>query len=225
MLGNFSDEAVCRCWGCEPDYERCYYGIYHACKRCSVVINQHLGARHDEQAGQISMNASALVSCLAVVISAFFIACSPFVMMLMGLEGNLIADASTYLQWVGGASVMISVLQRYFCALSLLRKRQSSDAIVLFINIVNVIGNYLVIFRPFEIPLYGISESASSALPAKRSDCSFPFCSLQPHASVTNLNTYGALNCIPSGRLSALVLCQARKEFPIHWGRSSPQGS
>ena len=30
-------------------------------------------------------------------------------------------------------------------------------AIVLFINIVNVIGNYLVIFRPFEIPLYGIS--------------------------------------------------------------------
>ncbi len=157
MLGNFSDEAVAAVGVANQIMNVVIMAFTMLANGAAVVINQHLGARHDEQAGQISMNAIGVGVLLGGVISAFFIACSPFVMMLMGLEGNLIADASTYLQWVGGASVMISVSSVISVLFRCYGNAKVPMAIVLFINIVNVIGNYLVIFRPFEIPLYGIS--------------------------------------------------------------------
>ena len=95
MLGNFSDEAVAAVGVANQIMNVVIMAFTMLANGAAVVINQHLGARHDEQAGQISMNAIGVGVLLGGVISAFFIACSPFVMMLMGLEGNLIADAST----------------------------------------------------------------------------------------------------------------------------------
>lgn len=157
MLGNYSDDAVAAVGVANQIMNVVIITFTMLSSGAAVVINQGLGARRDEDAGRISMNAVGVSVLLGAVMSLVFICCAPVIMGLMGLEESLIADASIYLQWVGGASIMISVSSTISVLFRCYGNAKVPMAVVMFINVVNVVGNYLVIFRPFEIPLHGIS--------------------------------------------------------------------
>ena len=157
MLGNYSDDAVAAVGVANQVMNVVNITFTMLAAGAAVVINQSLGARRDEDAGMVSMNTVGVSVLLGGVVSIGLICFAPFIMSILGLEPELIGDASVYLQWVGGASIMISISSVISVLFRCYGNAKIPMAVVMIINIVNVAGNYLVIFRPFEIPLYGIS--------------------------------------------------------------------
>lgn len=126
----------------------------------AVVVNQALGGERYREAAHIAMNALTVGVGLGLVVSGVMVAGAPTFMTLLGLEQDLMADGVTFLRLVGGSSVfmgastMISTLFRCY------GNARIPMYVVIFTNILNILGSYVVIFRPFETPLVGVQGVA-----------------------------------------------------------------
>ena len=156
MLGNYSDSAVAAVGVANQIMNVVLVTFTMISSGSAVVINQVLGARKDKEAGLISMNAVGISVLLGGIVSLFLIVMAVPVLTLMGLEQDLIGGASIYLQWAGGASVMISLSSTISILFRCYGNAKIPMIVVMIINVVNVLGNYFVIFHPFAFPLEGI---------------------------------------------------------------------
>ncbi len=156
MLGNYSDSAVAAVGVANQIMSVVLVTFTMISSGSAVVINQSLGARKDKEAGLISMNAIGISILLGGVVSLFLIVMAVPILNLMGLEQDLIGGAAIYLQWAGGASVMISVSSTISILFRCYGNAKIPMIVVMIINVINVLGNYLVIFRPFPFILEGI---------------------------------------------------------------------
>lgn len=156
MLGNYSDEAVAAVGVANQIISVVLVAFMMIANGSAVLINQYLGAERRQEAGVISMNAIGVGALLGGVVSVGLITLAYPILQLMGLDQSLIDGAAYYLQWVGGASIMISVSSVISVLFRCYGDAKTPMVVVMLINVVNVVGNYLVIFQPFPVPLTGI---------------------------------------------------------------------
>ncbi|MCI8501362.1 MAG: MATE family efflux transporter [Oscillospiraceae bacterium] len=155
MLGNYSDNAVAAVGVANQIMNVVLITFTMISSGAAIVINQSLGAQRREDAGLVSMNSVGISVLLGGAVSIFLIFAAGPVLALMGLEPGLIGEAIVYLQWVGGASVMIAVSSIISILFRCYGNAKIPMAVVMIINVVNVLGNYFVIFQPFPFPLHG----------------------------------------------------------------------
>lgn len=161
MLGHYSDQAV-GAVGVANQYINMLLMIYSVTSSgTGIVISQYLGAKNYRDSAKVSMVALILNSVLGVFLSIAFIFLSRPMAGLMHISPGMIQDATVYLQIVGGSSVLQALVNSMFVISLSYGKAVPPMCIALMMNVINVFGDYLIIFRPIPIPFYGVSGVAS----------------------------------------------------------------
>jgi putative MATE family efflux protein len=126
----------------------------------NVLIAKNIGAENPGKAGLIAQQSILLAGILGIlfgIISVFF---SEFLLKLMGVEEQVLATALVYFQTVAVPSIFISLM---FTLSSILRgtgDTRSPMKVSIFINLLNILLDYLLIFGLAFIPALGLRGAA-----------------------------------------------------------------
>ncbi|MFA9558386.1 MATE family efflux transporter [Evansella sp. AB-rgal1] len=160
MLSQYSDDAVAAV-GVSNEVMRFIVVMFgFIATGTSVLIAQQLGAGKERKAREVAVVALAANLVSGLVLSAFLIFGSTGIFGFMGLDEALLGEASLYLSIVGGFAFVQALLMT--CGAILRSHRFTRDVMYVTVgmNILNIIGNYFVIFGPFGLPVYGVTGVA-----------------------------------------------------------------
>ncbi len=162
MLSRYSDESVAAVGVVNQLLNLMFilYGI--TTLGTSVLCAQYLGARQKKNVMQ-TVGVSVLVNLLAgIAVSLGLYALAPQLLELMGLTDELIARGKTYMQIVGGFSFLQAVAMTFSAVLRSHNKAAYPMYVTLLMNLLNIGGNYLLIFGKFGFPALGAPGAAVS---------------------------------------------------------------
>lgn len=128
----------------------------------SVLCSQFLGARRREDFTSTVGVSLAFNACVGIGISAFLYGCAGDILRWMDLRPELMGDGVAYMRIVGGFAFVQAV------SLTLSAVLRSADMafypmqVTFVINILNILGNYALIFGHFGFPALGVTGAAIS---------------------------------------------------------------
>lgn len=139
-----------------------FYGVISA--GASIVISQNLGAKNNERAANAAVISIIFSATLSIFLGTFLSIFAHPLLATMQLKDDLLTQATTYFH----ICIAFSFFQAINSSLSgILRsygRPKVAVKVSIFMNIINAILNYIVVFRPFETPLSGVKGIAISAV-------------------------------------------------------------
>lgn len=130
----------------------------------SVLCAQYLGARQQKNVLQV-VGVSLLINfIMGLLVSAVLYGFAPQLLHLMGLKTVLFQYALPYMAVVGGSSFLLALAMTLGAILRSHNKAYYPMWSALIINILNVIGNYFLIFGHGGFPRLGITGAGLSTL-------------------------------------------------------------
>jgi putative MATE family efflux protein len=130
----------------------------------AIVVSQYLGSKRYIEASKISGLAVTLNLGVGIVLSIGFVLFSKSIMSAMNLEGEVLAHAHQYLSIVGGAIFLQAVINALAAIIRVHGYTKQTMFVSLGMNIIHVIGNYLLIFGNFGFPELGVQGAAISSV-------------------------------------------------------------
>ncbi|MBS4220749.1 MATE family efflux transporter [Bacillus sp. FJAT-49711] len=130
----------------------------------SILIAQNLGANRDQVAGTIGVTSISMNLIFSIVLSLALYLSSTSILRLMGLPAVLMDEASNYIEIVGGFIFVQAVIMTISAILRSYGFTKDTMLVTIGMNILNVIGNYFVIFGPFGFPILGVEGVAYSTV-------------------------------------------------------------
>lgn len=128
----------------------------------TVVISQFLGSRQKKEAMEVAYVSIAANFFISLAISALiFFAAVPLLQM-MGLSNELMPDAKVFLQVVGGLSFIQALIMTFSAILKSYGHTKDTMFVTIGMNILNIAGNFVVIFGLFGFPVLGVAGVAMS---------------------------------------------------------------
>ncbi|WP_332275921.1 MATE family efflux transporter [Bacillus velezensis] len=128
----------------------------------TIVISQFLGSKQKKEAQEVayvSIGANFVIS-LAISAAIFFAAVP--LLHVMGLSNELMPDAKVFLQVVGGLSFIQALIMTFSAILKSYGHTKDTMFVTIGMNILNIAGNFLVIFGPLGFPVLGVAGVAMS---------------------------------------------------------------
>lgn len=137
----------------------------------TVIIVQNLGAGNRKRAGEAATLSVVFCTTASLIVGIIASAFAKELMLFMNLEGQQLQEAIEYFEIVSGFN-FISALIIVFSAITRSYGRTRYNFIVaLIMNALNAAFCSIVVFRPFETPLYGISGVAIARISAEAIAC------------------------------------------------------
>ncbi|MEK9197309.1 MATE family efflux transporter [Ureibacillus sp. 179-F W5.1 NHS] len=130
----------------------------------AIVVSQYLGSRRYFEAAKISALAVTLNLCLGLLMSVLFIFSSNQLMIMMNLQGAVLEHAQSYLIIVGGGIFLQAVINSLAAIIRVHGWTKQTMFVSLGMNIIHVVGNYILIFGNFGAPELGVQGAAISSV-------------------------------------------------------------
>ncbi|CAM5790525.1 MULTISPECIES: MATE family efflux transporter [Brevibacillus] len=130
----------------------------------SIVIAQYIGSNRREDAARISAIAVTLNLMIGVVISTCFILFGKSLLQSVNLQGEILHYAQTYITIVGGGLFLQAVINTLASIIRTYGYTKESMLVSLGMNVIHVIGNYLLIFGHLGFPELGVEGAAISTV-------------------------------------------------------------
>ncbi|MCY1116894.1 MATE family efflux transporter [Bacillus safensis] len=128
----------------------------------TIVIAQLLGADRKQEATQVAYVSLGTNFLISFIISLFMFVLAVPILHMMGLSSELMPDAAVFLQIVGLLSFIQALIMTYSAILKSYGYTRDTMYVTIGMNLLNVAGNYLVIFGPFGFPVLGVMGVAFS---------------------------------------------------------------
>nr|MDH3110465.1 MATE family efflux transporter [Bacillus altitudinis] len=128
----------------------------------TIVIAQLLGASRKQEATQVAYVSLGTNFLISFVISLLMFVLAVPILHMMGLSSELMPDATVFLQIVGMLSFIQALIMTYSAILKSYGFTRDTMYVTIGMNLLNVAGNYLVIFGPFGFPVLGVMGVALS---------------------------------------------------------------
>ncbi|MCF0159205.1 MAG: MATE family efflux transporter [Bacteroidaceae bacterium] len=128
----------------------------------SVLCSQYIGARQQEKVVQVTGVALILNTLMGFVVSAMLYTGAPALLELMGLRPELMHYGVNYMKIVGGLLFFQAISQPISASLRAADKAYYPMMVIVVVNILNIIGNYSLIFGKFGMPALGVEGAAIS---------------------------------------------------------------
>lgn len=157
LIGRVSDEAVASVGVANQVMNIILIAFSIVSSGAGVLVNQNLGAGQREEASDIGSSAISAACLLGGIISVGFLLFAGPIASLFAMEASAVANAALYLRWVGSASFFIA-----FSTVVSILFRSYGDArtpmvSVFIMNLINLLGNCLVVYFPTLLPLSGVA--------------------------------------------------------------------
>lgn len=129
----------------------------------AIVVAQYLGSKRFKEASKISALAITLNLMLGIVISILFVLFSKHMMVAMNLQGEVLDYATKYLGIVGGAIFLQALINALAAIIRVHGWTKQAMYVSLGMNIIHIVGNYILIFGKFGAPALGVQGAAISS--------------------------------------------------------------
>ena len=161
MLSQYSDEAVAGVGVANQlmGMSITMFGFVSA--GAAVVISQYIGARKTKEAKKVSLVAIILSLMFGLLVSLFFVLFRYPLLRLMLSEDYLLPIAARMVMVVGGFIFIQAVLLTVGSILRSYGFTRDMLFVTIIMNVINAIGNALVIFGLFSIPVLGVAGVAA----------------------------------------------------------------
>lgn len=130
----------------------------------AIVVSQYLGSRRYFEAAKISALAVTLNLCVGIIMSVIFLFSSNYLMVMMNLQGDVLDHAQSYLIIVGGAIFLQAIINSLAAIIRVHGWTKQTMYVSLGMNVIHVIGNYILIFGNFGAPELGVKGAAISSV-------------------------------------------------------------
>ncbi|HEX3022453.1 MAG TPA: MATE family efflux transporter, partial [Lachnospiraceae bacterium] len=159
-LGHYSDDAVAAVGAANQIITMVltFYAVISS--GASIVISHNLGAKKNNLASDAAFSAivfSLLISLLIGTTLTFF---SRPILTLMNIKGTVLEYATSYLS----ICIFFSFMQALISAFSAIFRSygftKTAVYVSLFMNAMNAILNIIIVYRPIETPLHGVTGIA-----------------------------------------------------------------
>lgn len=128
----------------------------------SVLCSQYIGAKMEKRVVQV-VGVSLIVNVvIGGAISAFLFLLNRTILEWMGLGPELLADGVDYLRIVGAFAFFQAISLTLSASLRSANKAIYPMMVTVVVNILNIIGNYTLIFGKFGFPALGVEGAAIS---------------------------------------------------------------
>ncbi|OLP63685.1 hypothetical protein BACPU_29060 [Bacillus pumilus] len=128
----------------------------------TIVIAQLLGGNRQKDAVNVAYISLGTNFVISFVMSLLMFVLAVPILQLMGLSSELMPDATAFLQIVGLLSFIQALIMTYSAILKSYGFTRDTMYVTIGMNLLNVAGNYLVIFGPFGFPVLGVTGVAVS---------------------------------------------------------------
>lgn len=160
VLSHYSDEAVASV-GAANQLMGMIFTFYTVISTgASIFISHRLGAKQKEAASDAAFTSIFCGLALSLVVGTVLSLFAHRLMEMMQLSGQVLEDAAVYFR----ICISFSFFQALISSISAIFRSYGLPKIAvwvsLFMNFLNAVLNVIVIFRPFETPLHGVSGIA-----------------------------------------------------------------
>ncbi len=162
MLSQYSDEAVAAV-GMDNQILMLVFLLFTIINAGTVVLcSQYLGANREDKFVRVGVVALLVNLAAGLFVSLLFIFGGGPILQLMGLRPELMVYGKPYLQIVGGFAFAQAVTTTVSTILRSANKAIYPMLVIAIVNVVNIIGNYTLIFGKFGMPALGSDGAAIS---------------------------------------------------------------
>ncbi|WP_026675454.1 MATE family efflux transporter [Alkalihalobacterium bogoriense] len=162
MLSQYSDEGVAAVGVANQVLSLIVVMFGFIAVGTSVLIAQYIGARQEQEAGRIAVVSLVANFAFALLLSIGIALFSSPILKLMNIPAELMEPAMIYLIIVGGFSFVQALLMTAGAIIKSHGFTKDAMYVTIGMNVLNVIGNYLVLFGPFGFPVLGVTGVAIS---------------------------------------------------------------
>ncbi|RNB91758.1 MATE family efflux transporter [Brevibacillus fluminis] len=130
----------------------------------SIVVAQYIGSKKWREAAKISAAALTLNLAIGLLISAAFVLFGRSLLQAVNLHGDLFDYAQHYLLVVGGGLFMQALINTLASLIRTYGFTKESMYVSFGMNLIHIVGNYLLIFGHFGFPELGVTGAAISTV-------------------------------------------------------------
>ena len=128
----------------------------------SILCSQYIGAGRRDKVVQV-VGISLLFNLISgLAISACLYLFADNMLLMMGLRPDLLADGLPYMKIVGGFAFLQAISLSLSAALRSANKAKYPMYVSMVVNVLNILGNYSLIFGKFGMPALGVEGAAIS---------------------------------------------------------------
>ncbi|MDQ0232258.1 MATE family efflux transporter [Metabacillus malikii] len=130
----------------------------------TILITQYLGANNVKDAKAVSTVSISANLIISLILSVAIVIASEDILLLMNLPVELLPEASAYLKIVGGFSFIQALIMTVSAILKSYGYTKDTMFLTIGMNLLNIIGNYVLIFGAFGLPSLGVQGAAISTV-------------------------------------------------------------
>lgn len=128
----------------------------------SILIAQYIGAKQEQDANKISVVSIAANLLFGLLLSFVLFIFAPSILKAMNLPPELMESSLLYLRIVGGFAFIQALIMTIAAIVRSHGFTKDAMYVTVGMNLLNVVGNYFVIFGPFGFPVLGVTGVAIS---------------------------------------------------------------
>ncbi|SHG26026.1 MATE family efflux transporter [Ornithinibacillus halophilus] len=162
MLSQYSDKAVAAVGVSNQILSVVIVMFGFVAQGAAILIAQNLGAENNKTAGKIAVMSISMNLLFSLLLSLGLLIWTRQILGIMDLPSELMGEASSYMQIVGGLIFVQALIMTTGAILRSYGHTKDTMMVTIGMNILNVIGNYFVIFGPFGFPVLGVVGVAYS---------------------------------------------------------------
>ncbi|MBD5291321.1 MAG: MATE family efflux transporter [Bacteroides sp.] len=160
MLSRYSDAAVAAVGLANQIVTFCFIVFEVINLGTSVLCSQYLGARLHRRLELVVGVSLAINFLFGIIISSTLYFFPTRILSAMGLEGEMLPLGVSYMRIVGALAFVQALAMTLSAVLRSTNKAYWPMLVVLVVNILNIFGNYALIFGKFGMPALGVTGAA-----------------------------------------------------------------
>ena len=164
MLSSLSDDAVSGVGAANQYIHIAILLLEVVAAGASIVVAQFLGSKLIKEASRVAALSVTLNLVIGVILSIIYLIFAKTMMVAMNLQGDVLDYAQSYLSIVGGAIFLQAIINSLAAVIRVHGWTKQTMYVSLGMNVIHVIGNYVLIFGKFGFPEMGVEGAAISSI-------------------------------------------------------------
>lgn len=133
----------------------------------AIVVSQYLGSRKPLEAANVTGNAITLNLLVGIVLSAVLLLFGGHLLTALNVQGDILVHAKVYINIVGGGIFLQALLNALATTIRTYGFTKQTMMVSLLMNVIHVIGNYILIYGHFGLPALGVQGAAISTVASR----------------------------------------------------------
>ncbi|MCL6602058.1 MAG: MATE family efflux transporter [Paenibacillus sp.] len=130
----------------------------------AMVVSQYLGSKKPQEAAQVIGNALTLNLAVGLILSIFLLSFGGILLQALNVTGDILVHAKSYIHIVGSFIFFQALINALAATIRTHGFTKQTMVVSMLMNVIHVIGNYILIFGHFGFPALGVEGAAISTI-------------------------------------------------------------